>query len=196
MPQFTPAQVGLAQAGDEAALACVLAHMMPMIRSSAAGCIGPGMELEDAVQEGIIGLFRALESYDVCRDASFETYAGACIQHAQQAAKRAACRKKHLPLNTSVPLEESTPAPGPEEQAIEQERYNSWKARMAARLSPLERQVLGLYLQGLSYAAIGVRLVRTTKSVENALGRARAKLRRNLPYPLRQKPLAFVYMPQ
>ena len=131
MPQFTPAQVGLAQAGDEAALACVLAHMMPMIRSSAAGCIGPGMELEDAVQEGIIGLFRALESYDVCRDASFETYAGACIQHAQQAAKRAACRKKHLPLNTSVPLEESTPAPGPEEQAIEQERYNSWKARMA-----------------------------------------------------------------
>ena len=146
MPQFTPAQVGLAQAGDEAALACVLAHMMPMIRSSAAGCIGPGMELEDAVQEGIIGLFRALESYDVCRDASFETYAGACIQHAQQAAKRAACRKKHLPLNTSVPLEESTPAPGPEEQAIEQERYNSWKARMAARLSPLERQVLGLYL--------------------------------------------------
>ena len=49
MPQFTPAQVGLAQAGDEAALACVLAHMMPMIRSSAAGCIGPGMELEDAV---------------------------------------------------------------------------------------------------------------------------------------------------
>jgi len=80
VPQFTPAQVGLAQAGDEAALACVLAHMMPMIRSSAAGCIGPGMELEDAVQEGIIGLFRALESYDVCRDASFETYAGACIQ--------------------------------------------------------------------------------------------------------------------
>ena len=152
MPQFTPAQVGLAQAGDEAALACVLAHMMPMIRSSAAGCIGPGMELEDAVQEGIIGLFRALESYDVCRDASFETYAGACIQHAQQAA-----------------------------QAIEQERYNSWKARMAARLSPLERQVLGLYLQGLGYAAIGVQLGRTTKSVENALGRARAKLRRNLP---------------
>jgi len=97
------------------------------------------------------------------------------------AAKRAACRKKHLPLNTSVPLEESTPAPGPEEQAIEQERYNSWKARMAARLSPLERQVLGLYLQGLSYAAIGVQLGRTTKSVENALGRARAKLRRNLP---------------
>lgn len=181
MPQFTPAQVGLAQAGDEAALACVLAHMMPMIRSSAAGCIGPGMELEDAVQEGIIGLFRALESYDVCRDASFETYAGACIQHAQQAAKRAAGRKKHLPLNTSVPLEESTPAPGPEEQAIEQECYNSWKARMAARLSPLERQVLGLYLQGLSYAAIGVQLGRTTKSVENALGRARAKLRRNLP---------------
>ena len=71
--------------------------------------------------------------------------------------------------------------PGPEEQAIEQERYNSWKARMAARLSPLERQVLGLYLQGLSYAAIGAQLGRTTKSVENALGRARAKLRRNLP---------------
>ena len=181
MPQFTPAQVGLAQAGDEAALACVLAHMMPMIRSSAAGCIGPGMELEDAVQEGIIGLFRALESYDVCRDASFETYAGACIQHAQQAAKRAAGRKKHLPLNTSVPLEESTPAPGPEEQAIEQERSNSWTARMAARLSPLERQGLVLYLPRPSYAAVGVQLGRTTKSVENALGRARAKLRRNLP---------------
>ena len=92
-----------------------------------------------------------------------------------------AAEEKAAPAPQQAPAPEQQVNLGPEEQAIEQERYNSGKDRMAARLSPLERQVLGLYLQGLSYAAIGVQLGRTTKSVENALGRARAKLRRNLP---------------
>ncbi len=181
MPQFTPELVEQARMGDEAAIAGVIARMMPAIRYSAAGAIGPGMELEDAVQEGIIGLFRALKSYDESRGASFETYAVSCIQHAQLAAKRAAGRKKHLPLNSSVPLEENTPAPGPEELAIANERYEGWMRRMETRLSALEREVLGLYLQGLSYQAIGTRLGRSAKSVENALSRARAKLRQAEP---------------
>ena len=193
MPQFTPAQVGLAQAGDEAALACVLAHMMPMIRSSAAGCIGPGMELEDAVQEGIIGLFRALESYDVCRDASFETYAGACIQHAQQAAKRAACRKKHLPLNSYVSIYEEEKTAGeisaaplidtlpddaeknPEVQFFGREYSDLFQEKLQEQLSPLESRVFYLHLQGIHYRTIAELIDKSPKTVDNALQRIKQK---------------------
>ena len=163
MPSRQPLSLELLRRGDEAAMAAAIARMMPAIRRGAAFCAGPGMEFEDAVQEGIIGLFRAIQTYDPGRGASFETYAGVCALNAQIAAARSARSKKHGPLNDSVPLEESGTAQSPEELAIAAERYQQIVREMEVRLSELERQVLALYLAGCSARQIGQRLGRDEK---------------------------------
>ena len=91
-----------AQAGDETAIAALIARLMPLIRKSARQNLAPGLDLEDAVQEGLIGLFEALRRYDADRGAPFVPFAAACIRHAQQDARRAATRKKHAPLNDKI----------------------------------------------------------------------------------------------
>ena len=92
-----------AQQGDENALAALIARMMPAIRKGAAECTAPGLDFDDAVQEGLIGLFHAVRGFDPAAGQTFTAYAAACIRHAQQDARRAALRKKHAPLNYSVP---------------------------------------------------------------------------------------------
>ena len=135
-----------AQQGDENALAALIARMMPAIRKGAAECTAPGLDFDDAVQEGLIGLFHAVRGFDPAAGQTFTAYAAACIRHAQQDARRAALRKKHAPLNYSVPLpaaEESTDtSPGPEELAIFGEQYADTLRRMQTELSALERTVL------------------------------------------------------
>ena len=104
MKQWDPTWPQAAHDGSDAAVAALVAHFMPLVRRGARGCICPGLDFEDAVQEGLIGLFNAVRT---CRDAQadqFTAYAAACIRHAQQDARRAALRKKHAPLNYSVPL--------------------------------------------------------------------------------------------
>lgn len=97
-----------AQQGDENALAALIARMMPAIRKGAADCTAPGLDFDDAVQEGLIGLFRAVREYDPAVGPTFAAFAAASIRHAQQDARRAALRKKHAPLNFSVPLPRCT----------------------------------------------------------------------------------------
>ena len=125
-----------AQQGDEAALAALIARMMPAIRKGAAVCRAPGLDFEDAVQEGLIGLFQAVRGYRPAAGTPFAPYAAACIHHAQQDAQRAALRKKHAPLNFSVPLPdaETIPQPGPEELAIAGERYADTLRRMRTEI--------------------------------------------------------------
>ena len=141
-----------AQQGDENALAALIARMMPAIRKGAAECTAPGLDFDDAVQEGLIGLFHAVRGFDPAAGQTFTAYAAACIRHAQQDARRAALRKKHAPLNYSVPLpaaEESTDTrPGPEELAIFGEQYADTLRRMQTELSALERTVLMAGLEG------------------------------------------------
>ncbi|MGN0984533.1 MAG: sigma-70 family RNA polymerase sigma factor [Gemmiger sp.] len=168
-----------AQQGDESALAALIARMMPAIRKGAACATAPGLDFEDAVQEGLIGLFQAVKKYDAGQAVPFAAFADACIRHAQQDAQRAALRKKHAPLNFSVPLPEDDSAalPGPEETAIENERYAAVVNRMDTLLTTLERQALLLRLDGVSAAESARRLGCTPKAVANALARARRKLR-------------------
>src|SRR5699024_1364942 len=113
MQHLDPALIDKAKSGDETSLAALIARMMPAIRRGAANCAAPGLDFEDAVQEGLIGLFDAVRSYDPGQGTGFAAYASACIIHAQQDACRAALRKKHAPLNTSVPLPEDSATPGP-----------------------------------------------------------------------------------
>lgn len=168
-----------AKSGEEAAMAALIAHMMPALRKGAALSAAPGLDFEDAVQEGLIGLFSAVKGYDESQGISFERYAAACIRNAQQDARRMALRKKHAPLNFSVPLpeEDVATAPGPEEQAIEEERCADVMRRMRTVLSPFEHSVLDLTLDGASSAEIAQTLGCTAKAVSNALTRARRKLR-------------------
>ena len=179
MPSRQPLSLELLRRGDEAAMAAAIARMMPAIRRGAAFCAGPGMEFEDAVQEGLIGLFQAVRSYRPAAGAPFASYAAACIRHAQQDARRAALRKKHAPLNFSVPLPdaENIPQPGPEELAIAGERWAATLGRMQTELSPLERRALVASLHGQPAARTAQQLGITPKGVANALARARRKLR-------------------
>ncbi|MEE0800096.1 MAG: sigma-70 family RNA polymerase sigma factor [Gemmiger sp.] len=166
-----------AQAGEESALAALIARMMPAIRKGAAGAVAPGLDFEDAVQEGLIGLFKAVRGYDPDKKVPFASYAAACIANAQQDARRRATRKKHAPLNDSVPLPEDSAAPGPEELAIASERHAAVLHRIETDLSPLERDALLASLEGSTVAQTARTLGCSPKAVENALSRARRKLR-------------------
>ena len=168
-----------AQQGDETALAALIARMMPAIRKGAAQYRAPGLDFEDSVQEGLIGLFQAVRGYKPAAGTPFASYAAACIHHAQQDAQRAALRKKHAPLNFSVPLPdaENIPQPGLEELAIAGERYADTLQRMQTELSVLERRALVATLHGQPVAQTAQYLGTTPKAVANALARARRKLR-------------------
>lgn len=170
-----------ARSSDEQALAGMITAFMPMIRAAARRCDCPGLEHDDVVQEGLIALVHAISTYDETREASFATYARTCIDNAAVSALRAATRQKHTPLNTFVPLTElddaARGASTPEDLLLESEQYSAAVQDIAARLSLLERQVLTLFLDGLSYAAIAKQLGISQKAVGNALQRVRAKLK-------------------
>lgn len=172
-----------AQQGDDVALATLIARMMPAIRKGAAANLAPGLDFDDAVQEGLIGLFAAVRSYRAAVGRPFVAYAAACIIHAQRDARRAALRKKHAPLNFSVPLPdaETTALPGPEEQAIASEHYADTLRRLNTELTELERKALLANLRGQTTAQAAKMLACTPKAAANALARARRKLRGNKP---------------
>ena len=148
MAQITPEQLVRAKTGDERALAGIISRMMPQVRFGAYSLPAEGLDSEDLVQEGLIGLMHAIGTYVPEKGVKFETYGASCIQNAQISALRAARRKKHGPLNSSVPLSEEQTIPGPEEAA-----------------------------KGDSYREIAEILGCTPKAVEGALARARRKLR-------------------
>ena len=86
------AQLAQARQGDEAALAGIIARMMPVVNAAAARAVCPGLEFEDAVQEGLVGLFCAVRTYKGGAGTAFSTYAAACVRNAVNSAARAASR--------------------------------------------------------------------------------------------------------
>lgn len=177
MADIAYGEIEAARSGSEPALASIIARRMNLIRRLASRAVAPGLDMEDAVQEGLIGLFQAIETYHPDRNATFATYSAICIQNSIASARKAAGRKKHAPLNQSVPLAEQQSIPGPEEQAILNEQVSITMARMHTRLSPLERSVIRRSLAGDTRKEIARRLGLSVKSVENALLRARHKLK-------------------
>ena len=99
------AQLAQARQGDEAALAGIIARMMPVVNAAAARAVCPGLEFEDAVQEGLVGLFCAVRTYKGGAGTAFSTYAAACVRNAVNSAARAASRRKHEVLNRAMPIE-------------------------------------------------------------------------------------------
>lgn len=163
-------------------LAQLMQTLLPYIRKRAASGIGCGLDLDDLVQEGLVGLFSAFKTYDQSKGASFNTYACTCIDNALSAAVRSAGRKKHLPLNTFLPIEDTDAElsglqPSPEEQAISDENFCALRQKINTRLSQREQDVLRLRMAGLSYRQIAERLGCTEKAVDNRLQSVRKKLK-------------------
>jgi len=145
-----------------------------------------GGDGEDLIQEGMLGLLSAIRQFDINRDSSFKTYAVLCIKNRMYTAVKSAARMKHMMLNSSVSIqspqfdETETLAANyvrnPEELLILKERLDDIIGNRRGTLSKLEQQVLGLYLEGLSYEEISAKIDKPQKSVDNAIQRIRKKL--------------------
>ena len=150
-----------------------------------------GGETEDLIQEGMIGLFKAVQDYRADKDTSFYHFAELCIARQMYTAVEASQRKKHVPLNTYIPLDAGQEGQAgmyletgnhprtsdPETLFISQETVRLLLKQANERLSQMERQVLSLYLEGMNYHQIAERMGRTPKAVDNALQRIRGKIK-------------------
>ena len=147
-----------------------------LVRACARPLFLTGGDNEDLVQEGMIGLLDAIRSYEAERETPFEAYAALCIRRRMISAVRAASARKHAPLNESVPLDEPRRiGSDPEAELLSRERTRELTEALRARLTPTERSVLELYLDGFSYREISQRVGRPPKSVDNAVQRIRRK---------------------
>ena len=163
-----------------------------LVRKKAGSMYLLGADREDLIQEGMIGLFKAIRDYDIGRDASFSTFANLCISRQMYSAVEASRRNKHMLLNTSISLsagddpENSSligelAAPDdddPEKRFIDKESERELEGLIEQELSPLEKQVLDLSIIGMSTAEAAAVLNRSEKSTDNALQRARAKMKK------------------
>jgi len=155
---------------------------MPYIKKRASRIRSVGLAYDDIVQEGLIGLLDAIDGYDDSRGA-FEAFALVCIDNRIYAALRHNARKKNLPLNDYLSISDGDDrldlpqASSPEELVILREEVGSVYRHIRENLSSFEKSVLSLYLEGYSYLAISEMLSSSAKSVDNALQRARKKLK-------------------
>ena len=168
---------------EEAAMYLIEKYKPLVLRFSRARFLAGG-EHEALVQEGMIGLYKAIRDYDPSRDTSFSSFAGLCIDRQILKAIEAYGRDKMKPLNESVgltgdeePFPEQTLGGDPESIVIEREAADEQLRLLRGRLSRLENQVLDLYLEGCDWHEIAARLGKSPKAVDNALQRIRRKSR-------------------
>lgn len=184
--------------GEEVIVDYICDKYKNLVRSKAKSMYILGADGEDLIQEGMIGLFKAVRDYDSGRDASFYTFADLCISRQMYTAVQASKRQKHIPLNSYVSLygnsagkeegEErellealADPAElNPEELFLDKERVAYLENVIENELSPFEKQVLDLYMTGMGYAQIAKVLGRDEKSADNALQRLKGKIRKML----------------
>lgn len=182
----------LLREGDEIAEEQLYARYKQVVRSKAHPYFLVGADREDIIQEGMIGLYKAVCDYSQEKLSSFRAFADLCITRQILTAIKGATRKKHMPLNTYVSLN-ATAYPGdserplidmleshhvsdPEEVLIGRENHAALAAGIERTLTPLERCSLTLYLKGCSYQQIAEQLGRSVKSVDNAIQRVKKKL--------------------
>ena len=169
-----------------------------LVRSKAKSMFILGADNEDLIQEGMIGLFKAVRDFDSGRDASFYTFAELCINRQMYTAVQASNRQKNFPLNTYVSLDSGEGSLdeqegrhltelladkaelSPEEVFLDKERVTYLEETIERELSDFERQVLDLYMTGMSYSQIARVLGRDEKATDNALQRLKAKIRKML----------------
>lgn len=184
------------RAGDARAEDALYARYKQIVRSKARTYFLIGADREDIIQEGMIGLYKAILDYQFDRQASFRSFAELCISRQIISAIKRATRKKHIPLNTYIsfhhpasdgdnerPLIDvltSTRITDPEEVLLGRENYAAVADSIEHSLSRLEHSALGLYLYGYSYQQIADALQISAKSVDNAIQRVKKKLETRL----------------
>ncbi|MET4561696.1 RNA polymerase sporulation sigma factor SigH [Lysinibacillus parviboronicapiens] len=182
--------------GNTDALDFLITKYRLLVRAKARSYFLIGADKEDIVQEGMIGLYKAIRDFKGDKLASFRAFAELCITRQIITAIKTATRQKHIPLNSYVSLdkpifdEESDRTlmdvltgaimDDPEELMIHREEFGYLEEKMSEILSELELQVLALYLDGQSYHEISAKLNRHVKSIDNALQRVKRKLERHL----------------
>ena len=187
------ALVCAAREGDQNANCELVRRYRSLIRSRARSYFLAGADRDDIIQEGMIGLFKAIRDYDATRQASFHSFAELCVTRQIITAVKSATRRKHSPLNGYVSLSRSISMEDdgerlfsdilaakeicdPAEIVVSAWETNFIRAGMADALSPFEAQVLRLYTTGHTYQDIADRLSRHTKAVDNALQRVKRKM--------------------
>ncbi|MFP5351979.1 MAG: RNA polymerase sporulation sigma factor SigH [Actinomycetota bacterium] len=186
--------VELARAGDDKAIEELLHRYRHYARAKARTYFLAGADKEDIVQEGMIGLFKAIRDFQADKNTAFRAFAELCITRQIITAIKTATRQKHIPLNSYVSL--NKPAAGDDDRPLEEalvhraidpadlvisaEEISSIKDSMGKVLSTLETEVLQLYMDGKSYQQIADMLGRHVKSIDNALQRIKRKLEQHL----------------
>lgn len=185
--------ISLAQKGNNQVVDYLMEKYKNFVRKKAYELFMIGGDNDDLIQEGMIGLFKAVRDYNRQKDTSFFTFADLCISRQMYTAIHASKRKKHIPLNTYISLyagiseEEndeqtlmnrvySIHDKNPEELFIDKENEGYIEEQMQENLSTFEMQVINLYMTGVPYVKIAEILERTPKSVDNAIQRIRSKL--------------------
>jgi len=180
-----------AQGGNELAEECIYEKYKPLVRSRARSYFLIGADKEDIIQEGMIGLCKAVRDYNGEKNASFRAFAELCITRQIITAIKSATRQKHMPLNGYVSLNQPmfdeserllidainpSRVSDPEELVIKREELAHIELTIDRVLTPLERKVLNSYVQGKSYTEIAAELDRRVKCVDNALQRIKRKM--------------------
>lgn len=165
------------RSGDNGAVADLFVRCTAMIRSIASGYHADGMEPDDLIQEGFVGLFFAVQTFDAKKGVNFETYAATCIANRIRTVARASGAGKHQILSNAVSIEDvQLTEPGtPEELLLEQEALRRLYEAVRKNHSEQERNVLALYVLGYDAAAIAQQLKVDKKAVYNAMSRIRRK---------------------
>lgn len=183
--------------GDEQALTFLLDKYKDLVNTKVGKYFIIGAEREDIVQEGMIGLYKAIKGFDNCKQNTFKTFANLCIERQLITAIKSSNRQKHMPLNSYLSLNtsayddegdgtelletfEGNTIEDPLETIMKQESFNEIQNAVQKSLSKFEGQVLERYMQGESYEVIAKRLDTPVKSVDNAIQRIRKKAIKNL----------------
>lgn len=183
--------------GEEQITDYIMDKYKNLVRSKAGSMFILGADRDDLIQEGMIGLFKAIRDYDCGRDASFFTFAELCISRQMYSAVQAAGRMKHIPLNSYISLYGGSTGQGEEEEngvlailadnglnpedfVIDKENVENLEKQIEQELSAFEKQVLDLYMTGMSYSQIAKVLGRDEKSTDNALQRLKSKIKKML----------------
>jgi RNA polymerase sporulation-specific sigma factor len=185
--------IALAKQGDPTAYDRIVRRYYGFVRLKASSYFLAGGDSDDLIQEGLVGLYKAVRDYRTDRESSFRNFAELCITRQIITAVKTATRNKHTPLNQYVSfssspssamegeptLDEIIPGPSvhdPVNQVISSEELRSLVDCLSSALSELESRVLALYLDGYSYEQVGERIDCDTKTVDNALQRVKRKI--------------------
>lgn len=188
--------IKLIRSGDKNALNYLIEKYSDIVQMKTNKFYINGAEKDDIIQEGLIGLYKAISSFDLEKENSFKTFANLCVERQVITAIKSSNRQKHMPLNSYLSLNNNAYDENNDTELIEvfntktmedpletitrKEYYKFVESKIEESLSSFEKQVLERYIQGESYVDIAARLDTPVKSVDNAIQRIRKKANKNI----------------